>query len=58
MNTNKVNRVEVIDHTKIAKEFGEFGRVFTKWEDDIEVEISMQDNDRTLKVFIKDREGK
>lgn len=40
----KVNRVEVIDHT---------GRAYVYRKDEIaEVSFSLQDNDRTLKVFI------
>ncbi len=58
MNTEQVTRIEVIDHTK-----GEDGgRVYTYWseydEEDIAsplVVLSLQDDDRTLKVFIKPR---
>ena len=42
-----VTRFEVIDHTK----YGE-GRVFVAWP--CRIELSYQDDDRTLKVFIKD----
>lgn len=43
----RVNRVEVIDHTD-----GGEGRVFTKWTDgDYQVELSEQDDGRTLKIF-------
>lgn len=45
---NKINRVEVIDHSKDANPFG---RAFTKY-DCQNVEIQLQDDDRTLKVFI------
>ena len=41
--TGKVTRVEVID---------EDGRVFTKWSKHMRVEVQMQDEGRTLKVFI------
>lgn len=59
MDTSKVTRIEVIDHTK-----GYYGgRVYTFWNEydveDIEnpkVELSLQDNDRTLKVFIYPKE--
>jgi len=40
--TSKVTRVEVIDET---------GRVYTKW--NCSVELSYQDDGRTLKVFVK-----
>lgn len=56
MDTSKVTRIEVIDHTK--KELG--GRVYTFWseyrKEDIpnpKVELYLQDDGRTLKVFIK-----
>ena len=45
----KVNRFEVIDH----RENGE-GRVMVARGNNIKVETSLQDNDRTLKVFITD----
>ncbi len=40
--TSKVTRVEVVDET---------GRVYSKW--DCSVELSYQDDGRTLKVFVK-----
>jgi len=54
MNTSKVNRIEIINHT----EKGDFGRAFTYWSEygngikNPRVEISLQDDDRTLKIFI------
>lgn len=45
MKTNKVNRVEIIDHQS------EKGRVFVKYDCEI-VDIQLQDNNKTLKVFI------
>ena len=45
----KVTRFEVIDH----RESGE-GRVLVARGNNIKVETSMQDSDRTLKVFITD----
>lgn len=41
---NQLNRVEVVDET---------GRAYVKWEDKLDVELSFQDGNRTLKVFIK-----
>ena len=41
--TDKVTRVEVID---------ENGRSYVNWDDNNKVELSFQDNERTLKVFI------
>lgn len=52
MNTSKVTRVEVIDHTESAINGG--GRAYVKWEDGIKVELSLQDGERTLKVFISE----
>ena len=46
----KVNRVEVIDHTKNVEDGG--GRVYTKWEDELDVKLDIQDEGRTLKIFI------
>ena len=46
----KVNRVEVIDHSKSAEDGG--GRVFVK-KDCVDVELSYQDDGKTLKLFIK-----
>jgi hypothetical protein len=49
MNTDKVTRFEVIDHTT-----GGYGRILTEY--GVKVELSLQDDDKTLKVFMKDRE--
>lgn len=55
MDTSKVNRVEVIDHTK--SDGG--GRVYVYWSKygrgitNPKVELHLQDEGRTLKVFIK-----
>lgn len=40
----KVSRVEVIDHT---------GRAYVLWKDGIRVHAQLQDDDRTLKLFIE-----
>lgn len=42
-NTSKVTRVEVIDDA---------GRSYVNWKDSNRVELSFQDDDRTLKIFI------
>lgn len=47
MNTDSVTRFEVIDHTKNGA-----GRVVVKY--DVAVELSLQDDNRTLKVFLTD----
>lgn len=46
----KVSRVEVVDYSKSAEDGG--GRVFVK-RDCVEVELSYQDDGKTLKLFIK-----
>lgn len=52
--TSKVNRVEVINHTKSGK-----GREYVFWEKEAEVKLAIQDEGRTLKIFISDlKEGK
>jgi len=42
VDTSKVTRVELIDET---------GRVFSRW--NTSVDLSFQDGDRTLKIFVK-----
>lgn len=49
MDTSKVTRVEVIDYTLPEEQFG---RVYTKWQDGIKVDLQLQDDNRTLKIFI------
>lgn len=55
MVTDKVDRIEVINHTKEGK----FGRVFTYWHEygngikDPNVSLDLQDGGKTLKIFIE-----
>lgn len=49
-NLEKVTRIEIIDHTKDGE-----GRVFVKWQDNLNVTLDFQDSGRTLKVFLTDR---
>lgn len=53
--TFEVNRFEVIDHC--AKGSEDIGRVFVKWWDEgkFNVECMLQDDGRTLKVFITEK---
>jgi len=44
INEVKLTRVEVIDDD---------GRSYVHWSDDHDITISIQDNEKTLKVFIK-----
>ena len=48
METEKITRFEVIDHTS---EFQ--GRILVKY--GVKVEISIQDDGRTMKVFLTDK---
>lgn len=47
LSTNRINRVEIIDHTPNGE-----GRAYIK-RGDLEVEIQQQDADKTIKIFIK-----
>ena len=48
----KVNRIEIIDHTKPVEEGG--GRTYSKLTDElVNVHTELQDNDKTLKIFIE-----
>ena len=57
MNTSKVTRIEIINHTSKGK----FGRAFVYWseyDNGIEnptVQVVLQDDDRTLKIFIGEK---
>ena len=55
MDTSKVNRVEVIDHTKDYVFGG--GRVYTFKQEDVEVQAVLQDDEKTLKIFISNKEN-
>lgn len=50
IDTHKVTRVEVIDHTDEGK-----GREFVKYCKPGDVEVSVQDDGRTIKVFITNK---
>ena len=60
MDTSKVTRVEIIDHTPDTAENGDLnrGRVYSKWQKNIKVELMLQDDNRTLKVFITKKSKK
>ena len=51
VNTEKVTRVEVIDHQSNPM----IGRAYTKY-DCQHVEVDLQDNGKTLKIFISKKE--
>lgn len=60
-NTSKVNRVEIIDHRKDTNKEVRYvalaGPAYGE-EDSADVGISLQDEERTLKIFITDKEEK
>lgn len=47
---DKVTRLEVIDHKD------DNGRVYVNWKDDNSFKVSLQDDGKTLKIFITKRE--
>ena len=53
MNTDNVTRLEIIDHTRPLEDGG--GRTVIFWDEAKEIELSLQDNERTLKVFIYEK---
>jgi hypothetical protein len=55
MNNDKVTRFEVIDHTRIAQGKNEAGRVLYHGG---KIELSYQDDGKTLKIFLTDGEDK
>lgn len=51
----EVNRIEVIDWTLTSLE----GRAFVKWEkENFKVSYALQDNGKTLKIFLVDLSNK
>lgn len=70
MDTSKVTRLELIDHTPCKActpsarilcgacgGTGIKGRTVVFWDVTKQVELSLQDDDRTLKIFISERDG-
>lgn len=68
MNTDKVTRLEIIDHTPckactpatrilcgVCGGTGVRGRRVISWNDNNKIELSLQDDGRTLKVFIDEK---
>lgn len=71
MNTQKATRLEIIDHTPCRKCSGQGGTDYVEcpecggsgvpgrsvifWDKNKQVDIELQDEDRTLKVFIHER---
>lgn len=59
MDTDKLNRLEIIDHRKNTKSPGRTviisGPAY-KQPDNVKIELSFQDDERTLKVFLSDKD--
>ncbi len=55
MDVSKVTRFEVIDHTPPSVGFGVGGRVFVHDHAHLDLELSLQDDGKTLKVFLKNK---
>lgn len=53
MDPKKITRFEIIDHTKPLEDGG--GRTVIFFDDNKELELSLQDDDRTLKIFVTER---
>lgn len=53
MKIDKITRIEVIDYT--LNDLDKCGRVFIKSGPDLKIELSFQDDNRTLKVFLMKR---
>lgn len=54
INTKKITRIEVIDHTKDLEDGG--GRAFVKWDSNMSIDLLSQDDDRTLKIIISKKD--
>jgi hypothetical protein len=48
----KISRIEVINHAKNRYSFGRILTLYKETEDFDSIEISIQDNGRTMKIFI------
>jgi hypothetical protein len=52
MKTENVTRFELIDHRRNS---ADYGRIFVAWDENLATKVSVQDDGKTLKVFITDR---
>lgn len=50
MNTSKISRLEIVDHTLPIEKGG--GRCYVKRDDNMKVELVLQDDSKTLKIFL------
>lgn len=51
LNTDKITRLEVIDYTKDVLD--DSRRAYFNWDKDNKIDLSFQDDNRTLKIFIQ-----
>jgi len=52
INLEKISRIEVINHAKNSYSFGRIITLYKESEDFDSIEISIQDDGRTMKIFI------
>lgn len=55
---DKVTRLEVIEYLAVKGTDRPDGRVYVHWDENTKVELSLQDEGRTLKIFIKRKDKK
>lgn len=56
LDTTDVNRIEIINHTSLDAPGREFVKYFKN--EPVKIEISMQDDNQTMKIFISRKEPK
>lgn len=52
---DKVTRVEVIEHFRTLGTDKPDGRTYVHWDENTKIELSLQDDGKTLKIFIKNK---
>ena len=53
INQDKLTRIEIINHS--SNKDNPFGRCFTHWSDKVRIELDLQDQERTLKIFLDNK---
>lgn len=56
MITSKITRIEIINHAKNQHEIGRLLTLHKKFGDFDKIEISMQDDETTMKIFLLSEE--
>ena len=47
-----LNRLEIINHASNKKPYGRILTLYKEWRDFEEIELSFQDDNKTLKIFL------